>query len=380
MKPAWRPCALSALMALLVFLAAPSVASAVESAAMYRLYNPWTGEHLYTASEEEYGLLPSCGWRAEGVAWTAPTKSQTPVWRLYNPYAPGGDHHYTTSEQEYNQLQAIGWEGEGIAWYSDDEKGMPLQRLFNPYTAMSAHHYTANLDECSSLIALGWSYEGVAWHGIGTGNTAQGFDWEIDKSGFNRTAAEDLVLLYTAWIPGYDENSTADVNVMRSPGQDAGLDEEFIFSMIYKTFASEHETLSYPNNAYGLVYAKLDNFVNFFVPSETGRQIISSIYGSCPSDLSQFSGTYLTYVGDGWRMGMADGPFGRNIKTSNWQTSGDSVTFDAEVTYSDGIADSTVASYRVEVQRDDESIFGCHLTSIVRTQVRTLVGSGLVRN
>lgn len=380
MKPAWRQLVLSVLAALLVCLFVPYVASAAESVAMYRLYNPWTGEHLYTASEKEYSSLPAYGWLAEGVAWTAPTKSQTPVWRLYNPYAPGGDHHYTASEQEYNQLQTLGWEGEGIAWYSDDENGMPLQRLYNPYAATGTHHYAADLNECSTLIARGWCYEGIAWYGIDAGNTSQDFSWEIDESGFNRTAAEDLTLLYTAWIPGYDENSTVDVNVMRRPGGDTALDEELIYSMIYKTFASGRETLRYPNNAYGLVYAELDDFVNFFVPLETGRQIISSIYGSCPSNLRQFSGTYLDYVGGGWEMGMADGPFGRNIKTSNWRANGDTVTFNAEVTYSDGIADSTVASYRVSVQRDDESVFGCHLTSIVRTQVRTLVGSGLVRN
>lgn len=66
MKPAWRQRVLSVPVALLVCLFVPYVASAAESVAMYRLYNPWTGEHLYTASEKEYSSLPAYGWLAEG--------------------------------------------------------------------------------------------------------------------------------------------------------------------------------------------------------------------------------------------------------------------------------------------------------------------------
>ena len=38
-----------------------------------------------------------------------------PMFRLYNPYS--GAHNYTTSEDERAGLRAIGWRGEGVAWY-----------------------------------------------------------------------------------------------------------------------------------------------------------------------------------------------------------------------------------------------------------------------
>ena len=37
------------------------------------------------------------------------------MYRLYNPYS--GDHHYTTSREERDMLVALGWHDEGIGWY-----------------------------------------------------------------------------------------------------------------------------------------------------------------------------------------------------------------------------------------------------------------------
>ena len=55
---------------------------------MYRLYNPYTLEHLFTTGEWEKDNLPTIGWIYEGVAWEAPTTG-TPIYRLYNPYSDG---------------------------------------------------------------------------------------------------------------------------------------------------------------------------------------------------------------------------------------------------------------------------------------------------
>lgn len=48
---------------------------------MYRMYNRYSGEHLYTRSVGERDNLKRVGWNYEGVAWNAPT-SGTPVYRL----------------------------------------------------------------------------------------------------------------------------------------------------------------------------------------------------------------------------------------------------------------------------------------------------------
>ena len=131
---------------------------------MLRLYNPNSGEHFYTASENEKETLVKAGWQYEGLAWKAPVTSKTPVYRLYNKNA--GDHHYTVSAKEKEDLVAAGWQYEGIGWYSDDAKGVPLYRLYNPNAKAGSHHYTTSVAEKNDLVIAGWKDEGIAWFGI----------------------------------------------------------------------------------------------------------------------------------------------------------------------------------------------------------------------
>ncbi|MGI6118070.1 MAG: C1 family peptidase [Bilifractor sp.] len=131
---------------------------------MYRLYNPNSGEHFYTASAEEKSDLVALGWRNEGIGWTAPASSKTPVYRLYN--KNGGEHHYTVSESEKAMLVEAGWRYEGIGWYSDDSKTTPLYRQYNPNAFSNNHNYTASQKEKEYLISLGWRDEGIGWYGL----------------------------------------------------------------------------------------------------------------------------------------------------------------------------------------------------------------------
>ena len=79
-----------------------SVTDVGDIVSMFRLYNPNSGEHFYTSSEEERDMLIEVGWNFEGIGWVAPAISNTPVYRLYNQY--GGEHHYTTSIEERDVL------------------------------------------------------------------------------------------------------------------------------------------------------------------------------------------------------------------------------------------------------------------------------------
>ena len=108
-------------------VAEPVVAAG--TTAMYRLYNPNSGEHFYTASATERDTLRKVGWSYEGVGWTAPTSGNA-VYRLYNPNA--GLHHYTMDESEKNYLTSLGWSYEGIGWYSDPNQAVPVYRQYNP--------------------------------------------------------------------------------------------------------------------------------------------------------------------------------------------------------------------------------------------------------
>ena len=132
---------------------------------VYRLYNKYDGDHMFTTSKSEYDLLVSLGWNGEGKAWSAPGTSDTKVYRLYNPYS--GDHFFTTSEEEYNNLGEIGWNQEGIAFYSaDKDSGVAIYRLFNPYLVRGTHLFTTDKAEYEYLSSLGWSPENVAFYGL----------------------------------------------------------------------------------------------------------------------------------------------------------------------------------------------------------------------
>ena len=131
---------------------------------MYRLYNPYSGEHFYTADRPERVTLTGLGWHYEGVGWIAPATGD-PVYRLYNPYA--GDHHYTLSAKERDALKRAGWRYEGIGWHSataSDKGSKPLYREYNPYATTGTHNYTLDANEHHHLISLGWRNEGIAWY------------------------------------------------------------------------------------------------------------------------------------------------------------------------------------------------------------------------
>ena len=174
---------LAAVVALGALVAAPMSALAVGSAramssgdtcTIYRLYNPYTGEHFYTASADERDTLIPVGWQYEGVGWTATDNRDDviPVYRLYNRYVPGEDHHYTTDKNEYNELKKFGCIQEGATWYVPSEEwpegrpSTPVYRLYNPNAVSGAHHYTTDAEERDALVKAGWKDEGTGWNAI----------------------------------------------------------------------------------------------------------------------------------------------------------------------------------------------------------------------
>ena len=132
---------------------------------MYRLYNPNSGEHFYTANFIEARNIINAGWKYEMVGWNAPTTGD-PVYRLYNPNV--GDHHYTLNASERDMLVNVGWQYEGIGWYSDVQKSVKLYRAYNPNAKSGSHNYTTNYGEQLSIVRAGWRDEGLAWYGSNT--------------------------------------------------------------------------------------------------------------------------------------------------------------------------------------------------------------------
>lgn len=155
--------------------------SAPEGNAMYRLYNPNSGEHFYTQDRNERDYLVQVGWTLEGLGWYAPNVSGTPVYRLYNPNA--GDHFYTAAAREKDHLVSMGWIDEGTGWYSADAlNGTPLYRSYNPNAQTGSHNYTQDAREYEFLAGQGWKSEDIGWYGISTVIPTQGYAKALEQS------------------------------------------------------------------------------------------------------------------------------------------------------------------------------------------------------
>ncbi len=130
-----------------------------------RLYNPNSGEHLFTADENEIGVLMDAGWALEDLAWTSPDEG-APIYRLYNPNTK--EHLYTMDENERVTLVNVHhWTDEGVKLHSDANQTTPVERLYNPNMAkVAAHLYTTDLNEAATLEGEGWTREGAKFYGL----------------------------------------------------------------------------------------------------------------------------------------------------------------------------------------------------------------------
>lgn len=136
---------------------------------VYRLYNPNSGEHVYTMGLTEKNNLVHLGWGYEGVLGTSyytmngQNYDKIPVYHLYSKNS--GQHLYTINTNEVVQLKNYGWVNEGIVFY--DATVIPwnqettVERLYNPNSGQ--HFYTSNWDERDYLKKIGWHDEGEAF-------------------------------------------------------------------------------------------------------------------------------------------------------------------------------------------------------------------------
>ena len=136
-----------------------------ELTALYRLYNPYTHEHFFTAETTENDNLVRLGWKSEGgVGYIYKHGEKGGVYRLYNPST--GEHHYTMNEDEVATCVKAGWKNEGVKWFSAQDKDKTLNKLYsmyNPYEKKFYHHYTADAKEIEQMVKAGWRKEEVKW-------------------------------------------------------------------------------------------------------------------------------------------------------------------------------------------------------------------------
>lgn len=136
---------------------------------VYRLYNPNTGEHFYTAQLGEKNFLVKSGWLYEGSGWQMASAGD-PVYRVYNPNAKGGDHYYTRNRKEASYLVGLGWRwdnnGEPV-FVSNGETDLYV--AYNANAQSGAHNYTTSKNEQDYLIKIGWMHPEVAWKAVSPG-------------------------------------------------------------------------------------------------------------------------------------------------------------------------------------------------------------------
>ncbi len=152
---------------------APGSTTPVQEIPVYRLYNHWSGEHLFTTNKQEYDDLPIHGWLQEDIAWYSPTDPSAgkPVYRLYNHWS--GDHYYTMDyDDEAQKLLKAGWQ-----WDEDGKplfytvtptnaatKAYPIYQLYNPYEKVGTHMWTTEYKEYKDNTDLGWIGENVKFY------------------------------------------------------------------------------------------------------------------------------------------------------------------------------------------------------------------------
>ena len=135
---------------------------------VYRMYNPNSGEHLYTTDAHEVGIIfREQGWGKEGIAWYT-SETGTPVYRLYNPKL--GNHLYTSDTYEISVItRTQGWvldfDGAPVMYTKGE---IPVYRLFNP-GLQGQHHLTTDLNEYRVIPKWGWQQEGIAMRVLSTG-------------------------------------------------------------------------------------------------------------------------------------------------------------------------------------------------------------------
>lgn len=143
------------------------------SSAVYRLYNPDNGEHLYTTDANERNVLfNDYGWGYEGVAWYSPNAG-TPVYRLYNSVLC--NHLYTTDKHEIEVLtNSSDWiidnNGKPLFYSAlSTYESVPIYRVYNK-ELQGMHHLTTDENEYKTLPLYGWKKEGVSLAAIALGN------------------------------------------------------------------------------------------------------------------------------------------------------------------------------------------------------------------
>lgn len=140
----------------------PTPTPSPSGAAITRLYNTRTGEHLYTTDSNEVAELTRSTWKNEGVIGYS--GGSVGIYRLRN--KRNSAHLYTGDTNEINTLIKGDWayDNGGSPMFYGATTGKPMYRLYNARNARTSptaqHHYTSDANEVRVLCqSQGWTQD-----------------------------------------------------------------------------------------------------------------------------------------------------------------------------------------------------------------------------
>ncbi len=166
--------------------------SARAGSPVYRIYDSRTGAHIWTASESyKNALLANPVYKYEGISFysaapqvveTAPSAGFKNVYRFNG--LPGNEHFWTSSVAERNNLLQVGYPYEGVGWQvTQSITTTPVYRLYS--SKQKRHFWTASSTEKNNLLKLGYGYEGIVFYASNTTTGAPVYRIYDSKSGLH---------------------------------------------------------------------------------------------------------------------------------------------------------------------------------------------------
>ena len=125
--------------------------------AVYRLYNPHTGDHFITASASEADTYSEAGWYYDGIIAHSDVNGTVPVYRLWN--ATLQQHYYTTSSTVVSNYESQGWSSDGIIFYGDSS-GAPVWEM----SMGDKSFVTSSPQEFYTYLHAGWTSDGILYY------------------------------------------------------------------------------------------------------------------------------------------------------------------------------------------------------------------------
>ena len=142
---------------------------------VFRFFDSSTGVHFYTASETERDFINNNldNYELEGESYTTvnPNNSEdaAAIYRFFNPVT--GEHLYTANEAERDSIinNLANFEFEDVAFYAFEtnvENTIPVYRFYEP--TIGVHFYTANETERTFVTEnlSNYSFEGIAYYAL----------------------------------------------------------------------------------------------------------------------------------------------------------------------------------------------------------------------